>query len=265
MIYCIWYPSGGFGHFINAIVSLYGKNFVKAEHGELKFSATGDSHQYALAAPAYRHDPDNYSFDFDQNKNYTVLIDNGINSQTDRFKSFFPQAITIKICYSDYSWPVVARTMIDKAMATNIQSALAINEWAVDEPWARREKYFLFLRDHHLKNAWRPENENFINVEHLFDYKECYNRINNFIELEPFEDIWQQWRVANSKYIDPVDTANLVIQYIKDKQTFDLRQVTDLWSQAVIYYYFWLCFGIEVPHYDFANWIDSTDQLSALL
>ena len=27
MIYCVWYPSGGFGHFINAVLTLYSKDF----------------------------------------------------------------------------------------------------------------------------------------------------------------------------------------------------------------------------------------------
>jgi len=94
MIYCVWYPAGGFGHFINAIISLYGKNFAKSHSADLNFSPTGDSHQYALAAPKYLHDPDNYQFEFDQNKNYIVLIDNGINNHSDRFRSFFPEAKT---------------------------------------------------------------------------------------------------------------------------------------------------------------------------
>jgi hypothetical protein len=160
---------------------------------------------------------------------------------------------------------VVARTMIDKAMKSNIEKQLSIDAWKTNEPWARREKYFLFLRDHQLKNAWRPRDKNFINVEHLFNYNDFYNRLNEFIELESFENIWQLWRTANSKYIDPVDTANMVMQHIKNKQTFNLRQVTDIWNQAVIYYYFWIWFGVEVPHQDFANWIDSTDQLAELL
>jgi len=264
MIYCVWYPSGGFGHFINAILSLYGKKFVRP-CGILNFSPDGNSHGLDVVVPTYFHNSWPYQFEFDKDKNYSMLIDNGINDESHSFKTKFANATVIKICYTDRCWPVVARTMIDKAMKINIESALSIDEWAVDEPWARREKYFLFLRDHHLKNSWRSKNENFINVEHLFDYNEFYNRLNNFIELEPFEDIWQQWRAANSKYIDPVDTANMVILSIKNKQPFNLRHVTDIWSQAVIYYYFWLWFGIEVPHYDFANWIDSTDQLTALL
>ena len=29
MIYCVQYPSGGFGHFINAILTLHGVEFVR--------------------------------------------------------------------------------------------------------------------------------------------------------------------------------------------------------------------------------------------
>jgi hypothetical protein len=264
MIYCVWYPSGGFGHFINAILSLHGENFVRPKK-QLTFSNNGNSHDLDLVVPKLLHGTWTKTFDFEDKKNYSVLIDNGINDESKQFKSIFPNSTIIKICYTNYTWPVVARTMIDKAMKSNIESALPIDVWDVDEPWARREKYFLFLRDHQLKNAWRTEDENFINVEHLFDYNDFYNRLNKFVELDSFEDIWQQWRAANSKYIDPVETANVVMQHIKNKQTFNLRQVTDIWDQAVIYYYFWIWFGIEVPHHDFANWIDSTDQLAALL
>ena len=264
MIYCVWYPSGGFGHFINAVLTLYGKNFVRPR-GILNFSPNGNSHDLDLVVPKYFHNHWPHEFEFDKNKNYSVLIDNGINNESSTFETNFSNAAVIKICYTDHSWPVVARTMINKAMKNNIESELPTDEWDTNESWGKREKYFLFLRDHQLKNAWRPANENFINVEHLFDYNSFYNRLNKFVEIESFEDTWQQWRAANSKYIDPVETANLAMQHIKNKQTFNLRQITDTWDQAVIYYYFWIWFGIEVPHNNFANWIDSTDQLIALL
>lgn len=264
MIYCVWYPSGGFGHFVSGILNLYGDNFVRPR-GILNFSPNGNSHSLDLVVPKYFHNCWPHEFKFDKNKNYSVLVDNGTDNESDNFKTKFPNATVIKICYTDRCWPVVARTMIDKAMKSSIESVLSADEWAVDEPWARREKYFLFLRDHQFKNAWRPKNEKFISVEHLFDYNGFYNQLNKFVKLAPFEDIWQQWRSANSKYIDPVETASMAMQHIKNKQTFNLRQVTDIWDQAVIYYYFWIWFGVEIPHYDFANWIDSTDQLAALL
>jgi len=264
MIYCVWYPSGGFGHFLNGVLTLYGENFVRPQ-GTLNFSPNGNSHNLDVVVPKYFHNHWPHEFEFDKNKNYSVLIDNGINNESEAFKTTFPNATVIKICYTDHSWPVVARTMIDKAMESTIELELPTDEWDVDEPFSRREKYFLFLRDHQLKNAWRPQDKNFINVEHLFDYNNFYSRLNKFVEIACFRDIWHQWRTANSEYIDTVETANVAMQHIKNKQTFNLRQITDVWDQAVIYYYFWLEFGVEVPHNDFANWIDSTDQLRALL
>ena len=264
MIYCVWYPSGGFGHFINAVLSLHGNNFVRPK-GTLDFSSNGNSHNLDVVVPKYYQDCWPYEFEFDKNKNYSVLVDNGINNEADNFKSKFPSATVIKICYTDWSWPVVARTMIDKAMKSNIEKQLLVNNWDTDEPWAKREKYFLFLRDHPLRHAWRSDKESFINVEYLFDYNTFHHVLNKFETVDCFEDLWQQWRAANAKYIDPVETASVAMQRIQHQQTFDLRHVTDIWEQAVIYYYFWLWFNIEVPHNDFANWIDSTDRLATLL
>jgi hypothetical protein len=44
----------------------------------------------------------------------------------------------------------------------------------------------------------------------------------------------------------------------------DLTHITDIWTQAVVYYYIWLEFGIEVPHNDFANFFTNTDQIIGL-
>jgi len=47
MIYCVWYPSGGFGHFINGILTLHGKGF-KRPTNKIEFSTTGDSHKFIM-------------------------------------------------------------------------------------------------------------------------------------------------------------------------------------------------------------------------
>jgi len=268
MIYCIWYPSGGFGYFVNAIVSLYGKNFAKADHGELNFSATGDSHQYTLAAPKYLHDQDDYDFCFDQNKNYTVLIDNGINNETDRFKSFFFQATTIKICYSDHSWPIVAKTMIEKAMAVSMESQVDIdsNLWPDTDPWAYREKYFLFLRDHELRYAWNPDSTGInLHVDDLLDYHHLHSKLQTLFEIESFKHDWHAWRDANKKYIDPISIADGVIKAIQSQQSLPLDNIIDTWTQSVIYYYIWLQYDFEVPHNDYSEWFTNTTDIVKML
>lgn len=268
MIYCVWYPAGGFGHFINAIISLYGKNFAKAHNSELNFSPTGDSHQYALAAPKYLHDPDNYQFDFDQNKNYIVLIDNGINNHSDRFRSFFPGAKIIKISYSDYSWPIVAKTMIEKAMEVNLESQvdLDFNRWPTRSLWAYREKYFLFLRDHKLRFAWKPSDTDInLHVDELLDYDQFRSKLQTLFEIESFEDDWNSWRDANKKYIDPICIASGVMKSIQTQQSMPLAAITDAWTQAVIYYYIWLQYNFEVPHNDYSDWFTNTTDIVRML
>ena len=268
MIYCVWYPAGGFGHFVNAIISLYGKNFVKAEHSDLIFGPSGDSHQHALAAPKYFHDPEDYQFNFDQNKNHTVLIDNGINNHTDRFKSFFHEATTIKICYSDHSWPIIARTMIEKAMAVSLESQVDLDsdQWTDQDPWAYREKYFLFLRDHELRYAWRSDSTNInLHVDDLLDYHQFYSKLQAMFEIHSFEDDWTRWRNANKKYIDPVAISNDVMTSIKTQQSMSLNNITDTWTQSIIYYYIWLNYNFEVPHNDYSDWFTNTTDIVKML
>jgi len=143
MIYCVWYPSGGFGHFVNAVLTLHGKNFVRPLKS-LEFSKNGNSHSLDLIVPKYLHECWPGGLEFLDNKNYCVLIDNGINNEGDKFKADFPDSTIVKICYSDYSWPVVARAMIEKAMDSSVEEQLSVDAWKTDEPWARREKYFCF-------------------------------------------------------------------------------------------------------------------------
>ena len=265
MIYCVWYPSGGFGHFINAVLTLYGEGFVRPNN-QLRFSKTGNSHNLDLVVPKYLHEHWPGGIEFQDTKNYSVLIDNGINNESDQFKSTFPNSTVIKICYTDYSWPVVARTMIEKAMHSTIDEQLPIDSWNTNEAWVLREKYFLFLRDHNLRHAWRATDNNAIPIDKLYnDYDKFFSTLNSVVKIKWCEDLWADWRKANATYIDPVKIATSVIDDIAVKRSSDLTCINDLWTQAVVYYYIWLTFGIEVPHNDYANWFTNTNDIVTML
>ena len=60
MIYCVWYPSGGFGHYIGATLSLYGKNFARPKK-DLTFNANGDSHNVVPPAAKWEKDPETFA------------------------------------------------------------------------------------------------------------------------------------------------------------------------------------------------------------
>jgi hypothetical protein len=269
MIYCVWYPSGGFGHFVNAVLTLHGKNFARPRATQLNFSNNGNSHDLDLVVPKYLHDPDHYSFDFDPALNYSVLIDNGINNEGTRYRQSFPSAVTVKICYSDWTWPVVARTMIEKAMNLEFDQVMVVDNalWPEQEPWAQREKYFLYLRDHHLRCNWRPATDcQNMDIKCLLNYQSMHQALTDAgIVVDSFENLWQQWRLHNNQYIDPIEIAHSVVGAVQQRKDFDLQQIKDIWTQSVIYYYIWLLYGFEVPHNDHANWFTNTKEIVTML
>jgi hypothetical protein len=264
----VWYPTGGFGHFINAVLTLHGENFVRPKK-QLVFSKTGDSHGLDLVVPKYYKERWPAGVEFLDNKNYCVLVDNGINNEGTKFKSTFPGSTVIKICYDDFSWPVVARAMIDKVMISvhgnQFEDILPLENWDTDEPWAHREKYFLFLRDHNLRYAWRPTTNSKIYVNDLFKYKQIKDVLNSFVTVEPFEELWYKWREANTVYIDSVETAETIIKQVRLRELCDLTHINDIWTQAIVYYYIWLEFEFEVPHNDYSDWFTNTKDIVKML
>lgn len=258
MIYCIWYPSGGFGHYVDAVISTYGNNFVRPRNS-ITFSNIGDSHLIKASVPKYYKDQDAYDYNFDPLKNYSVLIDNGITNEGTKFLNFFPDAKIIKICYSDFSWPVVANTLFTKALESNISNELQLdqNAWPNCSNWALREKYFLFLRDNHLRHAWRSDSISTpLMIEDLLDYDTMRKAIG--IKLANFEEVWQQWWDVNRVYFQPVLTAQNILQG-------NFEPVSDIWTQAVVYYQIWCKYGIEVPHNDYSNWFNSYNDIVTIL
>ena len=257
-IHCIWYPSGGFGHYINAILSVYGHGFARPKKVPV-FSKEGNSHSLDLVAPAYYKEPEKYNFEFDPELNYSVIVDNGIDNESLRFRQFFPSARVIKMCYSDFSWPVVAHTMFVKAMNRHLEDELTVDSaaWQEVSTWAQREKYFLFLRDHSLRHAWKPDNRlTTIMIEDLLDYNVLRNSIG--VNLNDFEDFWTQWYKANESYFRPVLLAQKILQG-------QFEPVGDVWTQAVVYYQSWCKYGIEVRHNDYSNWFESYQDIVKML
>jgi len=257
MIFCVWYPSGGFGHYINAVLSIHGKNFKRPKNS-LTFSNTGDSHSLNYIAPPYSKNQAEYKYDFDPALNYSVIVDNGINNESTEFVKFFPGAHIIKLCYSERTWPVVAKTLFAKAMKVSMDQELQLdsNSWIESEPWSQREKYFLFLRDHALRQAWKPStvSHNLL-IDDLVDYNTLCKRLTSMgIEFDNFEAMHDQWWQANQKYFEPITQAEKFISQ------HNCETPTDLWTQAVAYYQIWCRHAIEVPHNDFSNFFADQTQ-----
>jgi hypothetical protein len=266
MIYCIWYPSGGYGHFVNAILSLHGDGFTRPNNS-ITFSANGNAHSLNLVVPKYFHDQPYPEIVFDNATNYSVLIDNGINNCGKKFLNTFSNSKVIKMYYDDLSWPVVAKTLIIKASQSSLKQELTVDSnWPSTEPWAIREKYSLYLKEHTLRSAWTTDSECYnLNVSTLMSYQTLKDFINNIVKVSEFESLYNNWWQLNCKYFSPIIEAVNIINAISLGQNLDLNHITDIWDQAVINYILSIKLDIDVPVNDYLNWFQDTNQISKLL
>jgi hypothetical protein len=86
-----------------------------------------------------------------------------------------------------------------------------------------------------------------------------------YFTINKFDDFYYKWRDQNyhhyAFYYNTIDIWNA----IKNKTSYSLNNVTDLYTQAVIYYFIWLEFNVEVPHNDFSDWFTNTDEIVIML
>ena len=266
MIYCVWYPSGGFGHYIGAVLSSYGDNFTRPNK-ELAFSRNGNSHNITPAAAKWQNDPDNYDYTFDPEINHCVLVDNGISSQSKKFRSSIPNPTVLKITYNDWSFPIIAHTMVVKAIRSSLEEYCLKNIYWTKQDWGKRQKYFYFLKQHDCHNLWNPD-EDCINIDiaDIINYNTFKSKLESAgVELEDFSVTHREWYAANEPYIKPALQAQEVIEYIERGENFDLTHITDLWTQAIINYYIWLKYNVEVKHHTLVTFFRNTNEIRQFL
>lgn len=274
----IQYPSGGFGHFIHVILSAYCEKFAGAA-SDYSFGPGGDSHAYPCLLPKYF----NSQYNLKAYKNVlsdlqdefaTVLIDSGIDNDSDEYKLIIKPDLTIRICYDDWSWPLLAKMFYTRCMSAISNQKQSIDEWIkpssdgwsdLNQNWAKREKYFLYLRDHHFRNFWRSDQRNSLNlpVEHILNYKTLHKSLSQIFPVKDFTNFYSSWFQQNQEHFNFYFTALDVIDNLHHDK--DISDVTDLFTQAVVYYYIWLRFGFEVPHNDYSNWFTTTKDIVTML
>jgi hypothetical protein len=274
----IQYPSGGFGHFIHVILSKYGCGF-SGQQIKYNFGVGGDSHAYPVLLPKYfttNYDINAYTQYLNNidSEFVTVLIDSGIENDSNEFRKFIKSYWSIRICYDDWSWPLLAKMFYTRCMsAVNAQPqhlsqwiSPSENQWPdIDADWAKREKFFLYLRDHTFRNNWRADSDSDLNlpITHLLDYNLLHNSLNSLIEVDDFDEFYRQWYDANQEHFDFYLKANEIISQLDNNM--DISDVSDLYTQAVVYYYIWLKFKFEIPHNDYAKWFTNTKEIVTML
>jgi hypothetical protein len=235
MIYCVWYPSGGFGHYVNAVLNLHGDNF-KRTNSVLNFDSEGRSHQYQTTAPKYMHSQGHYNYKFDPSINDVVLIDNGIGNPDVKWKDFFPDTTIIKICYNDQSWPLIMQTYAIKAMRKSIAEHYKLPD--TNDIDTLRTSYLDVLLNNRIRYYYKPD-PGCLNLEisDLFEYNKFKSKLESFgIVLSEFKTLWDRWYAANAVYLMPLETAKQVVDDVKNRNLQDLS-IQDPLTQAITLFY----------------------------
>jgi hypothetical protein len=100
----------------------------------------------------------------------------------------------------------------------------------------------------------------------MLDYSQLYNQLSSLgVELNDFKLFHQVWQEANKQYINPVKNSQLIVESIKNNVNLDLTHMSDVWDQAVLYYFLWINFAQEITHNDYANFFPNTDTIKKCL
>jgi hypothetical protein len=278
----IQYPSGSFGHLIHTILSSYSPQFYGKELN-FKFGHGGNNHNYPTFLPKYFNkttfDADNYTNCLKKYQGttefVTMLVDSGITNDSEEFLNYVKPALRLKIHYDDWSWPIAGKLFYTRCMASVHNNPTELNEfinpdilkWSnVNEAWAIREKYFLFLRDHAFRKSWRlKKSELSIPMLDVLEYQKLFKRLSMYFTINKFDDFYYKWKDQNYHHYAFYDNTIDIWNAIKNKTSYSLNNVTDLYTQAVIYYFIWLEFNVEVPHNDFSDWFTNTDEIVIML
>ena len=272
----IQYPCGGFGHFTHVILSSFCKVF-EGDFINYNFGQGGDSHAYPLKLPKYyngiRYDQEKFLENLSNLKSEyaTVLIDSGVDD-SDQYRKFISSDISVRVYYDDWSWPMIAKMVYTRCMAALEGKPQSINDWInpdqnnwedSSQPWAIREKFFLYLRDHSHRYNWRSNSSTLnIPIASFLTYNTLHKSLSACFELSNFEPFYNSWYETNYEHFKSYLDAQDIIKNLHNNR--NINSVDDYYTQSVVYYFIWLKYQFEIPHNDY-NWFTNTSDIVKML
>lgn len=272
----IQFPQGGFGHFTHLILSQFGKDFHCSDDAKnyQNSESQENCHDFPLWLPKYKNTDSYDSNDYKQKlsvlkeKFVTAVVSSGWHNDSQEFELVLHPAVKIRIGYDDWSWPLAVKVFYERhqklysKFSQNHTYDLILNSH--EEDWHKREQLFLFLRDHSHRGKWRPL-PNTLNIS-LIDYlvyNNLHSALNTQFQVDHFESVYESWFKQNSHYFDSYIQAWFVMNNLHNNT--DISGITDVFTQATIYYYIWLKYNLEVPHNDYSSWFTNTKEIVKML
>jgi len=273
------YPSGGYGYYLTRLINAFITNVVKTPDDFL-FDSVGTSHLLPLVAGQFDQTKnligvsEEYQHDINQ-QNY-ILIPYCTGIQSDDVTSLtntFTNAKIIRLYYEDDTWPLVFQNCITKAALKTLETGVDFDHAAFgsSDDWAKRENYFLLLKNHHCRHIWNEyHSSQFLNIN-IFDLltstENCLRSIANFIhgtviDLDTLPTRHQQFLDSNLNTVRHLEILHIVKNL---KLAQNLKHIDHLYQQAVLNFYLQLRYKFEVPTNDYSDWFTNTTDIVKML
>ena len=263
MLVCVDYPSGGFGHFIAALLS---RSFdsVFDRGGEFLLDSKGTSHQYPLHYSKWRHRDPSFElqpkFDFGD-KHSVLLVDSGFDNSSDVIFSKIEAPFIIRLCIDDRAKSIVHQTC--KIKAENSLFNLNGNDWEERELFTLTYHHIDNNHDYYL-NTFSPGSDFFeINISDLFfnfesvkhRLAEVFGQPNNNIDL-----MHQQMVQSNIDFIK----AEKLVNSFEQSKPINWNEYS-IHEQGFFNYWIEKTHNIEIPVFDYKDWFSSYEDVHELL
>ena len=255
------YPSGGFGNYINVLVSMC-FNAIDTPEKDFKFSADGNSHDFPKST--WYHYEDNIKLFRDD----ILLVDSGIDKDyIEPITERFPNSPIIRMCIDEQSKSIVTQTCRYKAEGKQF---IFDGEW-----WEKREQYTLMYHygkennDYYINNFKPLDGCTNINISDLFvNFDKVLGQLSTVVgsyDKDKAYELHNGFLESNNRYHKAEELVNIVQDALETKNHVKLDDYS-LHDQG--YLLFWLerKYNIkEIPPYDYREWFKHTKEIETCL
>lgn len=272
----IHYPSGGFGHYMNALLTTCSHEF-HVPSADVEFSSSGDSHAFELNAAKWTRDLETYVFEPAEwaqgsHKRHIVLVDLGIdNDSHSTVRTRFPNNQLIRMCIDRDARSIVNQTCRFKAERQEEFDFLADNDWERREEVSKMYHYCDSNPDYYLNNFQPVVNDDLVlnlPISWLFfNFEPLLKRIESFLDIyihrEKANALHQQFMQGNSRYAQAVVWSRTVMNSLNSGGNTSLDSCSNLHDQGFINYVLEQHYELkEIPPWDYRDWFKNTEQIA---
>lgn len=278
------YPPGGYGYFLNYVMTHYFNETIKIDKTKNLFDSVGTTHnQLKYTNPVWISNIKNYqltiSVPYSCDEKILLLLEgNNGNDKIEnhniynRLSQKFPNAQIVKSFIDPPAIPVFHLTSLKKTKYQFDHKKFK-NVW--EDPsadYAIREHWTLWYHSNPF-NFDATYKDNFINiplsnlitspVKTLLELAKKLNlSITNINELQLF---CRNWQKSQLDYFKILSTERRIKKCIENNINLDISNITDLHTQGYINYCIERDFNVIIPVYDYRNWFKSTNEIKEMV